>query len=1140
MKSELRTRLLITLAATISLSACATPQAANQTTPLARSSAATDTDRLSKDFADPPRSARPRAWWHWMNGNVTKDGIAKDLEWMHWVGLGGFQNFDANLATPQVVDKRLVYMEPDWKDAFRFAGQKAEELGLEMAIAASPGWSETGGPWVPPQDGLKKLVWSETVIEGGQPFTGTLVAPPNVTGPFLNIPKQPSLSELMGGGEIFRPQEDKSVPKYYADARVIAFPATATTSLATPRLSLSSGQKGDLSALMDGDLMTSVKLSREGLTEPLQLRYDYARPQTVRSISVFVPGASAMFLGSLIEPYLEASDNGTDWTKIADLSVMPVQVTTSFKPVTARHFRVTFAPGNFGIASMGAASEGTMGIGPSAMMSQVAKANLNVAELTLSGDPVVDQFEAKAGFEIEKDYYHLGHVDDGATGIDPEAVIDLTDRMKPDGSLDWTPPAGKWKVLRLGWSLLGTTNHPATPEATGLEVDKYDGPAVRRYLEHYLGMYADALGVPIAQQDMLDAILTDSIEVGAANWTPAMIEKFTQLRGYDPTPWLPALTGVIVKDRKASDLFLYDYRRTLADLLSSEHYGTVAKVAHENGLIVYGEALENGRPSLGDDLTMRSHADIPMSAMWTHSRKEGPNYAHVADMKGAASVAHLYGRKYVAAESMTAAMAPWDHVPSFLKRIIDLEFVNGVNRPVIHTSVHQPVDDKVPGLSLFIFGQYFNRHEAWAPLARPWIDYVSRTSYLLQQGRNVADIAYFYGEDAPPAAMYQGGWMKDDPKAFAWDFVSSDAIEDILTVKDGRIVSPGGAQYNALYLGGTAQMMTLPVLKKLAEMVRGGATVIGAKPRATPSLADDEAEFAGLADALWGGDTGSGKVIVSNDPERALWNSGVAPAFRFTGGSDGARIPFVEREWDGGRLFFLSNPGAGTEAIEAHFRVTGKTPELWDAQTGKRSPVSYRTEGGETIVPLTMASDDSVFVLFAEDTQKASVVIGNPRPKLAAQLTGPWSVSFDGKQQSVPAIEMATLERLDTLQNPAVRYFSGVATYASSFDAPAGWEQGNPLWLDLGEAHDVAEVWVNGTRVGGLWRAPWRIDVGSAAKAGKNSLEIKIANKWVNRLIGDAQEGAEKVTFTPLPTYRADAPLRPSGLVGPVTLSTAE
>jgi len=1101
-------------------------------------SAAAD-DALLAGFRDPPNEARPRAWWHWMNGNVTQDGIAKDLEWMQWVGLGGIQNFDANLATPQVVDKRLVYMEPDWQEAFLFAGTKAEELGLEMAIAASPGWSETGGPWVPPEDGLKKMVWSETIVEGGAPFTGALPLPPTTTGPFLNIPKQPSLSELMGAGEIFVGEKDDSTPIYYDDARVLAFPAGQTSTLATPQISVSTGLDTDLSPIADADLTTLVTLPQPADGTPLSVRFDFPAEQTVRSLTSFVPGASAMFLGSMFEPYLEASSDGSTWERVIDVALMPTQTTASFSPVTARHFRVVFAPGEFGAAIAANPAPGSAAGGPANLGSQVASAPVNIAEMRLGAEPAIDHFEAKAGFEIERDYYHLELVEDDAPAVDPASVIDLTALMREDGTLDWTPPAGRWKVLRMGWSLLGTTNHPATPEATGLEVDKYDGPAVRRYLEHYLGLYADALDAPIAQQDMLDAILTDSIEVGAANWTPQMVEQFTRLRGYDPVPWLPAMTGVVVGSREQSDRFLYDFRRTLADLLASQHYGVVAEVAHENGLIVYGEALENGRPSLGDDLSMRSFADIPMSAMWTHSREAGPNPAHVYDMRGAASVANLYGRDFVAAESMTSAMTPWDHVPSYLKRIIDLEFVNGITRPVIHTSVHQPEDDVVPGLSLFIFGQYFNRHESWAPLARPWVDYLSRTAYLLQQGRNVADIAYFYGEDAPPAALYQQGPAPDVPTAYAWDFLNSDSLETIVSVEGGDIVTPAGARYQAIYLGGTSQMMTLPVLQKLAQLVREGATVIGMRPKATPSLADNQDDFAALANALWSGDTGAGQVIASDDVEAALAQMGIAPAFRFTGATPSARIPFVEREWEGGRLFFLSNPGADAENINAHFRVTGKRPELWDSVSGETRAVSYRIEDGETIIPMELASDDSIFVLFREDNVAASADVPVANPVLAANVTGEWTVSFQEGRRGPDAMTMPELVRWDESDDLALRYFSGVATYANSFETPRSWRAGEPLWIDLGEVHDLAEIWINGQRAGGLWRAPWRLDVGALAKGGSNTIEVRVANRWVNRLIGDAGlPEAERGTTTSMPTYRADAPLRPSGLVGPVAILT--
>jgi hypothetical protein len=351
-------------------------------------------------------------------------------------------------------------------------------------------------------------------------------------------------------------------------------------------------------------------------------------------------------------------------------------------------------------------------------------------------------------------------------------------------------------------------------------------------------------------------------------------------------------------------------------------------------------------------------------------RETGPNPSYLADMKGAASVAHVYGQNLVAAESMTSALAPWAYTPKDLRRIIDLEFVSGINRPVVHTSVHQPVDDKVPGLSLMIFGQFFNRHESWAEMARPWVDYMARNSLLLQQGRNVADVAYFYGEEAPLTGLYGKAPVADAPKANAYDFVNADALGGVLLNQGNELVSQGGARYRAVYLGGSSRMMTLKTLRRLAELVDGGATVIGLAPQGSPALDDAQAakaaEWQQLVARLWPGSgdatVGKGRVIALADVDAGLARLGVAPDFRLVGASD-AQVPFVHRQLADGDAF-LVNRRNRDEAFEAHFRVTGKQPELWHADSGKVEPVSWRSENGETIVPLSLPAESSVFVVF--------------------------------------------------------------------------------------------------------------------------------------------------------------------------------
>lgn len=709
--------------------------------------------------------------------------------------------------------------------------------------------------------------------------------------------------------------------------------------------------------------------------------------------------------------------------------------------------------------------------------------------------------------------------------------------MRPDGTLNWTAPkGGMWRIVRMGYSLTGKTNHPATPEATGLEVDKYDAAAVRRYLETYLGMYRDTVGADWIGQKGIRALLTDSIEVGASNWTPRMVDEFKARRGYDPTPFLPALTGAVVESSARSDAFLHDYRQTLADLLADAHYRTIAKVAHENGLTLYGEALENGRPVLGDDLAMRAHADVPMAAMWTFNRGTAPRSTLIGDMKGAASVAHIYGQNIVSAESMTSAFAPWAFAPSDLKRVIDLEFASGINRPIVHTSVHQPVDDKLPGLSLMIFGQYFNRHESWAEMAKPWVDYMARTGYLLQQGRDHADVAYFYGEDAPITALFEQAVLSDLPTRYAYDFVNADILAQHMRVDNGDLVA-GTARYRALYLGGSSRVMTLATLRRITALVVAGATVIGTAPDRAPGLRDDPAEFKALVQRLWGGGAvGKGRVIASHDVEAALVSAGVSPDFRITQGARDQDYRFVHRTLPDGELYFVNNRTGTAGRIEARFRVTGKQPEIWRAIDGTAAPVSYRIEGGETIVPLDVGAEDAFFVLFRDPAKARSADVSAPSLRQVAMLTDPWTVRFQPGRGAPAPIAMPTLTPLDSNPDKGVHYFSGIATYDTHFVRPKHVRAGQPLWLDLGKIGDLAEVRVNGKSAGTTWFAPYRLDIGKLVKPGRNELEVRVANIWVNRLIGDQQPGAQKITFTAAPTYKPDAPLRPSGLIGPVRL----
>ncbi len=1063
-----------------------------------------------------------------MNGNVTVDGIRKDMEWMKRIGIGGLQNFDASLATPQIVGKRLIYMSPDWKQAFRYTTSLADELDLELAIAASPGWSETGGPWVPPQDGLKKLVWSETVIQGGRRFRGTLPVPPGSTGPFQDMEMGPALGESVA----------KAAPEFFKDARVLAYPIpTDSMPLPKPKATLSDGRTVDEAILSDGSYRTTIDVPRGTEDAPGYLVLDYGSARTIRSASVAFPNLVQIFRPADLAAYLDASEDGQSWRTIAEFPLNNgPQVTISFAAVTARWFRLRIKPrpqkGDLGVGSP-AAGAVVFPLFGGGEPPKTAK----LASLKLYPEARIANAEAKAGFGIVRDYYSLDRTGlPDVAGVPPEAVIDLTARLGSDGRLDWTPPKGRWKVLRLGWSLTGTTNHPATAEATGLEVDKYDAEAVERYLAHYLTMFRDVVGPDMMGKRGLRALLTDSIEVGASNWTPRLVEQFERLRGYDPAPWLPALTGVVVGSRSKTDAFLYDFRRTLGDLLVEQHYGTIARVAHAHGLALYGEALETGRPSLGDDMAMRRYADIPMAALWTYGQ-EGPAPSLLADMKGAASVAHVYGQNLAAAESMTSIFAPWAYAPADLKPVIDLEFLQGINRPVIHTSVHQPDDTHKPGLSLMIFGQYFNRHESWAEMAKPWVDYMSRSAFLLQQGRYFADVAYFYGEEAPLTALYLERDIADAPVKYAYDFVNPDIILNELAVGGDALVAKSGAQYRLLYLGGSSRRMTLPILQRLAALAKQGATIVGKKPEGSPSLADDPDTFSALVDKLWSGETstpfGAGRIIASDDVDAVLEAMGVAPDFDFPS-QPGDTVPFVHRRLADGDIYFLNNRTDQPKSFEGRFRVTGRVPEIWRADSGVAEPVSYRTEGTQTIIALDLLAHDAFFIVFREHSTAPKQSFPVTRWKPVGQIEADWDVTFEPERGAPAGMHLLHLKPLNESDDPGIRYFSGTSTYRSSFEMPRDANRADRLMIDLGSVGDVAEVIINGRSVGTVWKAPYRLEISHAVRPGLNLIEIRVANLWVNRLIGDAQQGAKKIAYTAAPTYQPDAPLRRSGLIGPV------
>lgn len=1048
-----------------------------------------------------------------MNGNIAKEGMDLDLAWLAEMGIGGVHAFSGALLEPTVVPKPLAFMSEGWRDAFRHAVGRARSLGMDVTIAGSPGWSQTGGPWVQPADAMKKFVWNETRVRGGHRIAMILPSLPQQTGPFQAMP-------------LGKPSKLKSVPTMSGAGPVFAFRA----GIALVPVYRSNGQM--LAGLNDspGDLGRTTSIALDG-SGGATIDVDFGRPVRLQALS--------LAMDTPLSFDIAASMNGGSFNTVGRYLVPEgeaanPQQTVAFAPVTARVMRVTLLPP--------APKPGLPGV--PVMAARRAKSAV-LRLLRFSAVPRVDRFETKAGFEPtvseDGDPKHAGAVPPVA-GIDPASVVDLTDRVKPDGSLDWIAPKGDWVVVRMGWTLTGRTNAPAEPEATGLEVDKLDRAAVTRYINTYLDRYRVDTGVPLGK-DGISGLLTDSWEVGVQNWTPSVLTDFRRLRGYDPAPWLPVLAGYVVRDVGASDAFLADFRQTLKDLVVTNHYGVLADVAHANGM-TYSTEVQGDLPrAIIDGLTAKGQSDIPTAEYWFRPWTAGPGQPPLlVDLREAASAAHLYGRKMAAAESLTMAALgdPWSTAPNVLKPVVDRIFAQGINRILIHDSHHQPFVDRKPGLQLAIFGQWFNRNETWAGQARGWTDYLARTSFLLQQGRYVADVAYLYGEERGLTDLFEHSFNTAVPAGYGYDYMDAASLQSQVSMTDGAITTPSGMRYRVLYLGAGTRRLSLRYVRRLGDLVEAGAVLVGEPPEGKLGLAGSDAEFREAIARLWPGaapadrPVGRGRVLRTADLGTALASLRVIPDVTLPEGSD---MLSLHRRTPDADLYYLANQAALPVNGTARFRTTGLVPEWWSPETAAAHPLTFRDDGTTTAVDLALLPEQAGFVVFRR-TSGGIAPTPPQTPSVLATLpvAGAWDVAFETGRGAPATARFADLHDWSGDPLPGIRYFSGAATYAKTITLPRAMTGKGRILLNLGQVSEIATVTVNGQPAGTAWHAPYRVDISRLLKAGRNRLEIKVANLWANRLIGDKQPGAQPIAFAPQSTYRASSPLHPSGLIGPVIL----
>lgn len=1028
---------------------------------------------------------------------------------MKRTGIAGFQLSDVAAGGGQTVNTPLVFGSPEWLDAVRFTATEAERLGLEMSIFSSAGWSLAGGPWVKPEEAMKKLVWSEMNITGGVKFNGMLPHPPASIGPIRNL------------------SAPNSAPGFYKDFAVIAFPAMEDETNQKDNQPVITSNKGSINAepLLDEDLMTAITINNSDRSANLWIQFAY--PKAIHAKAFSIASRRGIPFGRLM--------TSTDGINYDILVALPGKSgyrgstvrTYSFPETTARFFRVEL---------IAAAPR------PADVISEATTAPdslYQLSELKLFSSARVHRWEDKAGFNFLFEYESVATPENG-DAIRPSDIIDLTGKMNEDGTINWEAPPGKWTIMRFGYSLTGAKNRPAVPSGLGYEVDKLSRKHTASYLQGYTEPLMKSLGKLYGSR--LQYMMLDSWEAGIQNWTDEMLTEFQKRRGYDLKNYLPVLTGRIVESASASDRLLWDFRRTLVDMFAENFYGTVTEFLHKQGIKTYGEAGGVSLESIEDALLNKKYVDIPMGEFWV--RDLHPSSMYYEDVRGAASAGHIYGKNIIAAESFTGGNY---ESPYTLKKISDYWFTQGINRLVFHTSAHQPLDTK-PGNTMV--GTHINRNITWAEKAAPFINYTSRITYLLQKGRYVADIAYLLNEGAPSTMPFWGaGLQPAKPTGYESDYVNADVVVNRMAADaSGKIVLPDGMSYSVLVLPETNQM-TLPVLQKIKELVDEGVTIVGPKPVTIPGLNNYQGSqqlLNNLATEIWGDldgvsrtrrSVGKGQVFWGIPLSNVMTSLHIAPDLAFNKPLDG-ELSWIHRKDGETDIYFLVNRSDQPQKYTLRFRVSGKEPELWHPDTGTTEAASYEIQGDKTLMSLYMEGRESVFVVFNKKTALLSRSLPDHRYQELMNIGGPWKINFPDSLGAPAAI---TLDRLSSWTNNAdngIKYFSGTATYTKTFELKK--EPGRSrIFLDLGKVGDMAEVILNGKKLDLLWKAPFRIDVTGAVKKGKNQLQVKVTNEWTNRLIGDRQAPAGKKV---LPVYTnpfgGQYELSNSGLMGPVKLVT--
>jgi hypothetical protein len=1026
--------------------------------------------------------ARPHAYWLWLNGHVDLPSAREELHAMKAAGLSGVLLFEmgARGITAAFPPAGPAFLSPAWVANLRQVLAETRALGLQVDMSVISSW-DLGGPWIEPRHACMALYTTETDVTGGAPLDVALPFP---------TPERAA------------PRGADGRPAFWTDVAVLAL--RAPRRLPAHEFVLRLDPPGD-------HALAEVVLDQGRPNAPAELA---ATMTPVREFAVAVSAAGT---------------DETDFREVLRGSLAAAAGPQRFQlpaDTKARHARLRLLSGHDATRARWTLGEFEV---------------RDAAGRNLAGSHTVNRLYdgalmVRAPMPLTYNDWKAGNLNNGGTtgpgGVfctfgrppfdiaDARDLIDVTARVDREGRLRWDAPPGPWTILRYVCMITGEKLKVPSPASDGLASDHLNAEATRLHMNHVVTQLKRGLGDDLARSGLTNFYLA-SYEVVGKVWSPVFAGEFQRRRGYALAPYLPAVFGARIGGDERTARFLFDYEKTLGEVVVDAYYRTAAEVAHAAGLQIKSEAGGPGQPIHTPPIeALQAHGamDNVQGEFWPFR----PTSDAINVIKEPASAGHIYGKRRIHLEAFTSSRH-WAEGPQDLKESADRVFCEGGNHFVWHTWTHQSPAAGAPGW-VYGAGTHLNRNVTWWPQAPAFLSYLSRGSFLLQRGKFVADVLYYYGD----AGANFVGPRRNPPSlgpGYDYDVTNAEVILTRLTVRDGRLTLPDGTSYALLVLPDRDDIHPA-VLAKIESFVAAGATVLGRRPTRASGLEGfpaSDARVKELAARLWAdldGQArasrrhGAGRVAQGRTERAVLAELGVAPDFTAP-----AALDYTHRRDGDADIYFVRNREATAFVGAATFRAAGRTPELWNPADGRiaRAPRFRRLATGVE-VPLSLAPRGSVFVVFRPNSTAAPLeetVSDAPGLPPAMALDADWTVEFASPAGAPPRLSLPRVAPWTTQSVPEFLYFPGTGKYRRTFTLPDGWRaRAQRVDLDLGHLWAIGEVWLNGRALGVVWTPPFRVDCTAALRGGPNELVVEVAGTWHNRLVGEAKGAVPRWTKT--------------------------